>query len=83
MPRGRSLELIEKRNKRLIERYYYWSEVKRRRLDDVFIILSQQEFFIHERTILEILRKNNDYLNSLISNKNTSSQLTLFHEERS
>lgn len=80
MGRGRSAELIGLRNKKLVERYYYWSEIKRRRFDDVIYILSTQEFFVHERTITEVLRKGNDYLNILIAKKPSSGQLSIFPE---
>lgn len=55
--RGRNKDLITARNKKLIERYYYWTEIKRRRFDDVIKILSEQEFFISEYCVLGIIRK--------------------------
>ena len=35
MSKGRNKNLIKKRNEALIRRYYYWTEVRRRRFDDV------------------------------------------------
>jgi Lhr-like helicase len=68
--KGRSKVLIDKRNKRLVERYYFWTEVKRRRFDDVLRILSNDEFFISETRILAILKDNNDFYDELMRKKN-------------
>lgn len=83
---GRSSELIHIRNINLVKRYYYWSEIKRLRLDDVLEILSKKEFFISEQTIWNIIKKNHEMISRLrngelaelgdsVQNKN---QLTLF-----
>ncbi len=63
--KGRSAELIALRNRLLIARYYYWSEVKRRRFDDVLSIIEHQELFISEKRILKVLRDNDTYLRQL------------------
>ncbi len=42
---------LKRRNYAVITRYYYWTEIKRRRFDDVIRILSENEFFVEERTI--------------------------------
>ena len=73
--------LKRKRNLRLIERYYHWTEVKRRRFDDVITILKEEEFFVGEQTIMAILRKHAEYLDSLINNKPATRQLKLFDNE--
>lgn len=57
MSRGRSNELIDARNRKLLERWYYWTEVRRIRFDDAVRILSTQEFFISEFTVWQIIRK--------------------------
>ena len=57
MPRGRSKELISKRDEALCRRYYYWTETQRLRFDDALKILSEQEFFISEERIMAIIRK--------------------------
>ena len=67
--RGRDKNLIRLRDEKLIKRYYYWTEFKRRRFDDVLNILSKEEFFISEQRVDLIIRKNNDYLNKLIKKK--------------
>ena len=36
---------LAKRNRTIAARYYYWTEIKRRRFDDVMKILSDYEFF--------------------------------------
>ncbi len=81
MPKkGRDKQLIERRNRKLVERYYYWTEVKRRRFDDVLETLSNEEFFISESRILVLLRENNEQLNELIAEKQKTNQLSLFNQ---
>lgn len=41
---------IAKRNRLLTARYYYWTELERRRFDDVLKILADNEFFVEDRT---------------------------------
>lgn len=57
MPRGRNKALIEKRNEKLAQRWYYWTETQRLRFDDALKIISQQEFFLSEDRIMTILRE--------------------------
>ena len=57
MRRKRNSRLIAKRNKKICARYYYWTEVQRLRSDDAIRQLSEEEFFLSEATILNILRK--------------------------
>ncbi len=58
MPKkGRNSELIEKRDEKLCQRYYYWTEVQRLRFDDALRILSQEEFFLSEERIMCIIRR--------------------------
>lgn len=57
MGKGRDAELIKKRDEALCRRYVYWTEVQRLRFDDVLIILSEQEFFISQERILNIIRR--------------------------
>jgi len=66
--RGRNTELIEARNRALVKRFYWWSEIKRRRYDDVLKILSTQEFFITEQTVYRILQANSHLLDELMKN---------------
>jgi hypothetical protein len=63
--RGRSPDLIKLRNAKLLERFFFHSEIQRIRFDDVLRILQYQEFFIDERTILKILRDHSDKLNEM------------------
>ena len=51
MSKGRNKRLISLRDETLIRRYYYWTEIERRRFDDALKILSEQEFFISEARI--------------------------------
>lgn len=42
--------------KHIVERFKYWSEVKRRRTDDVILILMYKECFVSQHTIFKVLR---------------------------
>ena len=57
MSRGRNKELINERDRKLFERFYYWSEVKRLRFDDTIRKLSTEEFFLAEAPTLRIVRR--------------------------
>lgn len=57
MRRERNCRLIVKRNIKICARYYYWTEVQRLRSDDAIRQLSEEEFFLSEATIVNILRK--------------------------
>lgn len=56
MPKGRDRNLVNTRNIRIYERYYYWTEVKRLRFDDALRRLSTEEFFLSESRIMQIIR---------------------------
>lgn len=60
---------VNDRNRTLIARYYYWTEIRRRRFDDVMYILSKQEFFVEDRTISNALLDFSDYLDELYKTK--------------
>lgn len=89
MAKGRSKNLISLRDEKLIRRYYYWTEIRRRRFDDALAILSQEEFFISEARIMAIIRKNCDKLADIEVRpvpkvkmpRVTARQLTLFAGE--
>ncbi|RHO65702.1 transposase [Parabacteroides sp. AF48-14] len=89
MPKGRSKNLISLRDEKLIRRYYYWTEIQRRRFDDALAILSQEEFFLSEARIMAIIRKNCDKLTDIAVKpvpkvkmpRITARQLTLFPGE--
>ncbi|GAB6394622.1 MAG: transposase [Bacteroidales bacterium] len=40
----------------LLRRWRYWSDIKKFRIEEVLRILSEEEFFISEKTILTILK---------------------------
>lgn len=63
--KGRSSYLLRLRDIHLVKRYYEFSEVQRRRTDDVLMILSTREFFISEQRIWSIIRRNTDLLDLL------------------
>lgn len=74
MQGGRPARLME-RNRVLVARYYYWTEIKRRRSDDVEQILIDQEFFVDYRTIWNTLLAHGDYLSELLRERPTASEL--------
>lgn len=57
MGKGRDKALIAARDQRVFERYYYWTEVKRLRFDDAVRKLSEEEFFLSESRVLQIVRR--------------------------
>lgn len=57
MGKGRDKHLIEERDRRLFERFYFWTEVKRLRYDDTITKLSTEEFFLSEGRVLQIIRQ--------------------------
>ena len=67
--KGRSSVLIIKRDRALVARYYFWTEIKRRRYDDTLAILQNQEFFISERRIENVIRESGEYLDRLLLKK--------------
>lgn len=81
MPADSAAELSSRRvrlgyrNRAMIARYYYWTEIRRRRFDDVIHILSDQEFFVEDRTISNTLLDLNDYLNELYKMKKEAREL--------
>ncbi|WP_418989261.1 transposase [Alistipes sp.] len=56
MGKGRSKDLIKKRNIALLLRYHELTEVQRLRFDDALKLLSEREFFISEERIVAIIR---------------------------
>lgn len=57
MTKGRDKVLMEARDQRMFERYYYWTEVKRLRFDDAIRKLSEEEFFVSESRVLQVVRR--------------------------
>ena len=70
--KGRSQELIAKRDAMLCRRYHYWTEIARRRFDDTLKLLSEEEFFLSEERILVILRRNSNLLQKLLQTSKTN-----------
>ena len=57
MKRGRDKELIEARDQRMFERYYYWTEIRRLRFGDAIRKLSEEEFFVSESRVMQVIRR--------------------------
>lgn len=58
---------LAKRNRTMVARYYYWTEIRRRRFDDVLKILSDYEFFVDERTINNALLEHDSLYKELVT----------------
>lgn len=57
MRKGRNKELISSRDLKMFERYYYWTEIRRLRFDDTIKKLSEEEFFVSESRVMQIIRR--------------------------
>jgi len=57
MTKGRDKKLISARNRKLLQRYHQLTEVERLRFDDTIKKLSEEEFFISESVVIDIIRK--------------------------
>lgn len=55
--KGRDLDLIGERDRKILERFIYWTEEQRLRSDDAVLILSRHEFYLSEHRIMRILNK--------------------------
>lgn len=73
--KGRNAGLVSARDRLLVARYYYWTEIKRRRFDDTLEILQDKEVFISEKRIEAILREQDEYLVELITYKTSANEL--------
>jgi hypothetical protein len=73
--KGRSSKLIARRDEFLMVRYFYHTEVKRLRFDDVLRILSEDEFFIEEATITNRLTSLADEISRRFNQKPTLARL--------
>ncbi len=56
MPKATDELMMYAKYKFIFERYKFWSDIKRRREDDILIILQYQECFVGEATILKVLK---------------------------
>ena len=72
--KGRSDELIERRNAQLIARYYYHLEILRERYDDIIKHL-EEEFNISQARIIVLLQHYYNDLNEFYSTKPTPKDL--------
>ena len=68
-------ERVSRRNRVMTARYYYWTEIKRRRFDDTVRQLSENEFFVEERTITNALIENDGFFRELSDGKAGSREL--------
>ena len=73
--KGRSAKLIHRRDEFLMVRYFYYTEVKRLRFDDVLKVMSEDEFFIETQTVLNRLTCLADKLKERFDSKPTLAKL--------
>ena len=73
--KGRSAKLIHRRDELLMVRYFYHTEVKRLRFDDVLRVMSEDEFFIESATIVNRLTCLSDKIKERFTNKPSLSKL--------
>ena len=76
MARGRNKDLILERDRKLFERFYYWSEVKRLRFDDTIAKLSNEEFFLAKA----VEKSRRQGFRSSTARRESCGQLSLFPE---
>ena len=53
---ARDTHRLDQRNQRILDRYIYWTEERRIRFDDAITILADDEFFLSEETVMDIIR---------------------------
>lgn len=56
---------LNRRNSVMVARFFYWTEIRRRRYDDVVCILENNEFFVEYQTISRILSSFDSYYSYL------------------
>ena len=66
--RGRSVTLIERRDRKLIFRYYFYTQMKRLNFEQTIVQLTV-EFDIAERTITDRLQKYNEFIAKIMRQK--------------
>ena len=58
MPKkGRNAELAARRDAKVAARFVYWTEVQRLRTDDAIEHMANNEFFLSEARLMEIVKK--------------------------
>lgn len=68
----RSKELIERRDRAIVDKFYQLYDVQRKRLDDVLLELSEKHFYLDKNYIYARIfynAKNNEYYTSLVNQK--------------
>lgn len=56
MPQTSNPLQLYARHKYIVERFNYWTEIKRRRTDDTLLILQYKEVFMTERSIMAVIK---------------------------
>jgi len=70
----RGKELIQKRDKAIVDKFHDLYDVKRKRLDDVLKDLSENYFYLDKNYIYSRIfyhKENNTYYNSLVERSST------------
>lgn len=72
--KGRNEVLVQARNEALIHRHYYYAKLKGRQYQDVLTEL-EREFFISQRTIIDVIMRHGPALRRLHDTKPTIRQM--------
>ncbi len=75
MKKGRATEMIDLRNRLLIARYYYWTDIWERRFEKVLTVLSKEEFFLTEPTLVRLIMRNDHIYREYLDAGTTVNQL--------
>ncbi len=67
-------ERLAQRNRVLVARWYYWTECRRLRLDDATSRLCN-EFFVEERTVLNVILDGDAFFRELVEKKTSKAAL--------
>ncbi len=70
---SRKSELKQKRDKKIVEKFHLYYDVKRMRMDDVLDKLSNEIFFLDSNYIYALIfynKSNNEYYESLLTKNN-------------
>ena len=62
--RGRDKNLLQARNTKIIERFYYWFETQGKRIEIAYTNVGK-EYFLASRTIENIIQANSELLDRL------------------
>lgn len=78
--KGRNIDLLKNRDRKLAARFYYWAGIKNLRYSETIDKLVE-EFDITEKVVIERLRLNQEYIDRLFADKPSSNNLKRIHPQ--